>query len=89
VQLRVFLENRTVSVVAHSDLGAYLRYVMDELGSSIRHSDKPNFQIAPFMYLPDGTLQSAIRFELLLCSALDLLIDALTSIVLFLFLVFP
>lgn len=40
-------------------------YVMDELGSSIRHSDKPNFQIAPFMYLPDGTLQSAISYSLL------------------------
>ncbi|KAG0585973.1 hypothetical protein KC19_2G053400 [Ceratodon purpureus] len=40
-------------------------YVMDELGSSIRHSDAPNFQIAPFMYLPDGTLQSAISYSLL------------------------
>lgn len=39
---------------------------MDELGSAIRHSDAPNFQVAPFMYLPDGTLQSAIRFELII-----------------------
>lgn len=37
------------------------RYVMDELGSALRHSDDPNFQVAPFMFLPDGTLKSAIR----------------------------
>lgn len=34
---------------------------MDELGSSLRHSDTPNFRVAPFMYLPSGTLESAIR----------------------------
>lgn len=60
---------------------ACLRYVMDELGSAIRHSDAPNFQAAPFMYLPDGTLQSAIRFELLLAVS--------TSVVLFLVSFFP
>ena len=61
---------------------------MDELGSAIRHNDAPNFRVAPFMYMPDGTLQSAIRFELLLCSLglLMMLFDALTSIVLFPFL---
>lgn len=41
--------------------GNSLRYVMDELGSSLRHSDTPNFRVAPFMYLPNGTLESAIR----------------------------
>nr|XP_024379358.1 tubulin--tyrosine ligase-like protein 12 [Physcomitrium patens] len=40
-------------------------YVMDELGSALRHSDVPNFQVAPFMYLPDGTIQSAISYSLL------------------------
>lgn len=40
-------------------------YVMDELGSAIRHSDEPNFRVAPFMYMPDGTLQSAVSYSLL------------------------
>ncbi|KAL3685815.1 hypothetical protein R1sor_003837 [Riccia sorocarpa] len=40
-------------------------YVMDELGSALRHSDVPNFRVAPFMYLPDGTLNSAISYSLL------------------------
>lgn len=61
---------------------------MDELGSAVRHSDAPNFQVAPFMYLPDGTLQSAIRFELLLCSPFGSVtgtfIFVLTSVILFL-----
>ena len=43
-------------------LDLYFRYVMDELGSAIRHNDEPNFRVAPFMYMPDGTLQSAIRY---------------------------
>ncbi|KAL2653822.1 hypothetical protein R1flu_021950 [Riccia fluitans] len=40
-------------------------YVMDELGSALRHSDVFNFRVAPFMYLPDGTLDSAISYSLL------------------------
>ncbi|KAG6543613.1 hypothetical protein Mapa_014976 [Marchantia paleacea] len=40
-------------------------YVMDELGSALRHSDAPNFKVAPFMYLPDGTVKSAISYSLL------------------------
>lgn len=40
-------------------------YVMDELGSAVRHSDAPNFRVSPFMYMPDGTLQSAISYSLL------------------------
>ncbi|KAH9562882.1 hypothetical protein CY35_05G094600 [Sphagnum magellanicum] len=40
-------------------------YVMDELGSALRHSDDPNFQVAPFMFLPDGTLKSAISYTLM------------------------
>ena len=39
---------------------------MDELGSAIRHNDEPNFKVAPFMYMPDGTLQSAIRYLFIL-----------------------
>ncbi|KAI3966072.1 hypothetical protein MKW92_040609 [Papaver armeniacum] len=42
-------------------------YVMDELGSTLRHSDKPNFRVSPFLYMPDGNLASAIRSELKLC----------------------
>ncbi|KAG9151062.1 hypothetical protein Leryth_002641 [Lithospermum erythrorhizon] len=38
-------------------------YVMDELGSALRHSDKPNFRVAPFLFMPDGTLDSALRFS--------------------------
>lgn len=39
------------------------RYVMDELGSALRHSDEPNFRVSPFLYMPDGKLASAIRFS--------------------------
>jgi hypothetical protein len=35
---------------------------MDELGSALRHSDIPNFKIAPFLFMPDGKLTSAIRY---------------------------
>nr|GMC58963.1 tubulin--tyrosine ligase-like protein 12 [Ipomoea batatas] len=38
-------------------------YVMDELGSSLRHSDEPNFRVSPFLYMPDGELASAVRFS--------------------------
>ena len=34
---------------------------MDELGSAVRHSDRPTAVCMPFMYLPDGTLKSAVR----------------------------
>ncbi|CAN6480232.1 unnamed protein product [Victoria cruziana] len=40
-------------------------YVMDELGSALRHSDEPNFRIAPFLYLPEGKLASAVSFSVL------------------------
>ena len=36
---------------------------MDELGSALRHSDEPNFQIAPFLYMRDGNLSSAVRLS--------------------------
>ena len=35
---------------------------MDELGSALRHSDEPNFRVAPFLFMPEGNLMSAIRF---------------------------
>lgn len=35
---------------------------MDELGSALRHSDEPNFRVAPFLFMPEGKLESAIRF---------------------------
>ncbi|XP_047322133.1 tubulin--tyrosine ligase-like protein 12 [Impatiens glandulifera] len=40
-------------------------YVMDELGSALQHSDVPNFHVSPFLYMPDGKLESAISFSLL------------------------
>ncbi|GJT60567.1 tubulin--tyrosine ligase-like protein 12 [Tanacetum coccineum] len=40
-------------------------YVMDELGSALRHSDDPNFRVSPFLYMPDGTLESAVSFTIL------------------------
>ncbi|GFY80492.1 tubulin-tyrosine ligase [Actinidia rufa] len=40
-------------------------YVMDELGSALRHSDEPNFRASPFLYLPDGKLASAVSFSVL------------------------
>lgn len=40
-------------------------YVMDELGSALRHSDEPNFRVAPFLYMPDGNLSSAVSFSIL------------------------
>ncbi|XAR51089.1 hypothetical protein NMG60_11005624 [Bertholletia excelsa] len=40
-------------------------YVMDELGSALRHSDEPNFRMSPFLYMPDGNLASAVSFSIL------------------------
>ncbi|XP_058080681.1 uncharacterized protein LOC131228849 [Magnolia sinica] len=40
-------------------------YVMDELGSALWHSDEPNFRIAPFLYMPEGKLASAVSFSVL------------------------
>ncbi|KAK1408538.1 hypothetical protein QVD17_40399 [Tagetes erecta] len=40
-------------------------YVMDELGSALRHSDEPNFRVSPFLYMPQGTLESAVSFTIL------------------------
>ncbi|KAG9151061.1 hypothetical protein Leryth_002641 [Lithospermum erythrorhizon] len=46
-------------------VGFTCRYVMDELGSALRHSDKPNFRVAPFLFMPDGTLDSALSYSIL------------------------
>ncbi|XVE53987.1 hypothetical protein DITRI_Ditri03aG0046700 [Diplodiscus trichospermus] len=40
-------------------------YVMDELGSALRHSDEPNFRVAPFLFMRDGTLASAVSYSIL------------------------
>ncbi|XP_057857600.2 uncharacterized protein LOC131066778 isoform X2 [Cryptomeria japonica] len=40
-------------------------YVMDELGSAMRHSDVPNFKIAPFLFMPDGKITSAISYSVM------------------------
>ncbi|GMH16581.1 hypothetical protein Nepgr_018422 [Nepenthes gracilis] len=40
-------------------------YVMDELGSALRHSDMPNFRISPFLYMREGNLSSALSFSIL------------------------
>ncbi|KAF0891340.1 hypothetical protein E2562_009500 [Oryza meyeriana var. granulata] len=40
-------------------------YVMDELGSAMRHSDNANFRIAPFLFMPDGKLASAVSYTIL------------------------
>lgn len=36
---------------------------MDELGSAVQHSDEPNFRVAPFLFMPEGKLSSAVRFD--------------------------
>lgn len=41
--------------------GPLYSYVMDELGSALRHSDEPNFRVSPFLYMPEGKLASAVR----------------------------
>ncbi|KAJ4824823.1 hypothetical protein Tsubulata_048434 [Turnera subulata] len=40
-------------------------YVMDELGSALRHSDEPNFRVAPFLFMPEGKLESAVSYSIL------------------------
>lgn len=40
-------------------------YVMDELGSGLKHSDEPNFRVAPFLFMPEGNLASAVSFSIL------------------------
>ncbi|KAF8718184.1 hypothetical protein HU200_025675 [Digitaria exilis] len=40
-------------------------YVMDELGSAMRHSDIANFRIAPFLFMPEGKLATAISYTIL------------------------
>ncbi|URE47901.1 tubulin--tyrosine ligase-like protein [Musa troglodytarum] len=44
-------------------------YVMDELGSALRHSDDANFRVAPFLFMPDGKLASAVSLKCILSSA--------------------
>lgn len=52
---------------------------MDELGSALRHSDEPNFRVAPFLFMPEGTLSSAVRLSFYLYSfALCLMMFTLT-----------
>lgn len=36
---------------------------MDEFGSALGHSDEPNFRVAPFLFMPEGNLASAIRLS--------------------------
>ncbi|XP_057767163.1 uncharacterized protein LOC130987590 [Salvia miltiorrhiza] len=40
-------------------------YVMDELGSALRHSDEANFRVSPFLYMPNGKLESAVSYSVL------------------------
>ncbi|PKA62164.1 hypothetical protein AXF42_Ash015048 [Apostasia shenzhenica] len=40
-------------------------YVMDELGSALRHSDKENFRVAPFLFMPEGKLEFAVCYSVL------------------------
>ncbi|CAN6296299.1 unnamed protein product [Urochloa humidicola] len=40
-------------------------YVMDELGSAMRHSDNANFRISPFLFMPEGKLATAISYTIL------------------------
>ncbi|KFK43033.1 hypothetical protein AALP_AA1G070000 [Arabis alpina] len=42
-----------------------LWYVMDELGSALRHSDAPNFKVAPFLFMPSGNLESAVSYSIM------------------------
>ncbi|CAD8093778.1 unnamed protein product [Paramecium sonneborni] len=41
-------------------------YLMDELGSSIQHSDTPNVSVVPFLYLPNGKIDDdAVAYSIL------------------------
>lgn len=40
-------------------------YAMDELGSALRHSDKANFRVTPFLFMPEGKLESAVSYSVL------------------------
>ncbi|XP_078164148.1 tubulin-tyrosine ligase [Carex rostrata] len=40
-------------------------YVMDELGSALRHSDNANFKVSPFLFMPDGKVTSAVSYSVL------------------------
>ncbi|XP_050218847.1 uncharacterized protein LOC126669428 [Mercurialis annua] len=40
-------------------------YVMDELGSALRHSDEPNFRTAPFLFMPEGKMDTAVSYSIL------------------------
>ncbi|KAJ4953775.1 hypothetical protein NE237_030607 [Protea cynaroides] len=40
-------------------------YVLDELGSALRHSDAPNFRVSPFLFMPEGKLASSVSFSIL------------------------
>ncbi|XP_019094148.1 PREDICTED: tubulin--tyrosine ligase-like protein 12 [Camelina sativa] len=42
-----------------------LWYVMDELGSALRHCDEPNFKVAPFLFMPSGKLDSAVSYSVM------------------------
>ncbi|PHU11731.1 hypothetical protein BC332_18661, partial [Capsicum chinense] len=42
-----------------------MTYVMDELGFALCHSDKPNFRVSPFLYMPEGNLASAVSYSIL------------------------
>ena len=35
-------------------------YIMDEFGSSIRHSDDPTVECMPFYYIPTATMYSLV-----------------------------
>ncbi|XP_054262402.1 tubulin--tyrosine ligase-like protein 12 [Macrosteles quadrilineatus] len=35
-------------------------YIMDEFGSSIKHSSNPNFRIVPFLHIPEGIAYSLL-----------------------------
>lgn len=52
---------------------------MDELGSAMRHSDEANFRVSPFLYMPDGKLESAVRFFLQTISCIPVIMLGASS----------
>jgi tubulin--tyrosine ligase-like protein 12 len=41
-------------------------YVMDEVGTSVEHSDEPNVKLLPFLYMPSGKIDDlTISYSLL------------------------